>query len=211
MIRISRECARIARTVAPALLLALAALPASAQGWLAGGSIGQATQQDYDVGGPVSKRDDSDDSLRVFGGYLVSPMQGVIVSLIDLGTAYYDGPAFGGFTDELSAEAIDISYIVGWTPGMQQRVSVFGTAGIVGWDQDVRYTDISGTYIYNDEGTSFSVGVGTEINLSAAGTSRWGVHVEYQVLKDVGDADNSGHEYDREIVSVGASYRFGRN
>jgi hypothetical protein len=197
----------------PTLLAAacLAATDVSAQGWFAGGAFGQATQQDYDVGGPIATTHDTDDSARVFGGYLISPLQGVVASYIDLGTAYYDGPAFGGFTDYLDAEGFDISWIVGWAPGSQERVALFGTVGVFAWDQDVTYTDTSGTAVFRDEGTSFSIGVGSEVRLGASSTSPWGVHFEYQLFKDVGDANNSGHEYDREVISVGASYRFGRD
>jgi OmpA-like transmembrane domain len=193
-------------------LCALAGLAAdaSAQGWIAGGAVGQAKQQDYDVGGPIATTDDTDDTLRVFGGYLLSPMQGVVVSFIDLGTAYYDGPAWGGFTDYLDAEGYDISYVIGWAPGSQSRVSLFGTVGVFAWDQDVFYTDASGPYLYQDDGTSFSMGIGTEIKLGSAAGSAWGIHFEWQLFKDVGDKNNSGHEYDREALSVGVDYHFGR-
>jgi hypothetical protein len=194
--------------VAAALVFAGMSASVSAQGWLAGLAVGQATQQDYDVGGPIDTRDETDDSMRIFGGYMISPMQGVVVSWIDLGTAYYAGPAFGGFTDYLDAEGFDISYIVGWAPGSQSRVAVFGTVGVFGWDQDVLYRDASGVYPYQDEGTSFSLGAGTEIKLAGD----FGIHIEYQLFKDVGDdgPGGSGHEYDRDVVSVGVSFRFGR-
>jgi len=202
----------VSSIVAPAAILALACipLPASAQGWLTGGTVGTAKQFDYEVGGPIATRDESDVGTRVFGGYMVSPVQGVVVSYVDFGTAYYDGPAFGGFTDYLDAKGFDISYLVGWAPGAQQRVSIFGTVGVFSWDQDVTYTDITGPYDYGDSGTSFSIGFGTEINLSASGMSAWGINFEYQLFKDVGDVNNSGHEYDRDMVSVGVDYRFGR-
>lgn len=186
-------------------------MPAGAQGWFAGGAFGQAMQQDYDIGGPVTTKDDTDDSYRVFGGYLISPLQGVVASWIDLGKPYYDGPAFGGFTDSLSAKGIDISWILGWAPGTQDRVALFGTVGVFAWDQVARYTDTSGFVKYKDEGTSFSFGLGTEIKLGSESDSPWGIHLEWQLFKDVGDAGNSGHEYDREVVSVGTSYRFGRD
>jgi hypothetical protein len=191
---------------------ALASLSAnvSAQGWLVGGALGQSTQQDYDVGGPIATTDDTDDATRVFGGYLISPLQGVVVSMVDLGTAYYDGPAFGGFTDYLSAEGFDISYIIGWAPGTQERVSVFGTVGVFAWDQDVVYTDATGPFLYQDDGTSFSFGIGTEIKLGSTAGSAWGIHFEWQLFKDVGDSNNSGHEYDRDSLWVGVDYRFGR-
>jgi hypothetical protein len=170
----------------------------SAQGWIAGAAIGQATQQDYEIGGTIVTRDDTDDSLRIFGGYLISPLQGVVASFIDLGTAYYADPAVDGFTDYLDAEGYDVSYIIGWAPGSQERLTVFGTVGVFVWDQDVVYTDVNGRSLYQDEGTSFSMGVGAEFRLGDS----FGVHLEYQLFKDVGEeagllGTGSGHELDR--------------
>jgi len=197
-------------TLAGSLALALVSFNASAQGWMAGGSIGQAKQQDYDVGGLIATSDDTDTSYRLFGGYLVSPRQGVIASYIDLGTTRYAGPAFGGFEDTLDAEGIDVSYMYGWAPGAQERVSLFGTLGVFVWDQDVNVSDATFSALYQDEGTSFSFGIGADVNFDAGGTNAWSVHALWQVLKGVGDEGNSGHEEDRDVVSVGVSYFFGR-
>lgn len=181
-----------------------------AQGWTVGGSVGTATQNDYEIGGTIATRDDSDAAFRAFGGFRISPMQAVIASYVDLGMPEYDGPAFGGFTESLEADGFDISYLAGWAPGAQNRVYVFGTVGIFSWDQKVSYMDSFGPFEASDEGTSFSFGFGTEINLSGDGTSAWGFHLNYQIFKDVGDEDNSGHELDRELVSLGVAYRFGK-
>lgn len=198
-----------------ALLLAILSSPlcASAQEWFAGGAVGVGQQDDYQVGGPISNRDDTDFAYRVFGGYLISPLQGFVASYVDLGEAYYSGPAFGGFTDRLSADGFDVSYLIGWAPGEQERVSIFGTVGVFAWSQDVTYTEISpsNAYLYKDTGTSFSIGIGTDINLNASGDNAWGIHVEWQMFKDVGDMNYSGHEDDRQMLSAGVSYRFGRN
>ncbi|HUF72750.1 MAG TPA: outer membrane beta-barrel protein [Gammaproteobacteria bacterium] len=203
------------RTMAgPALLLlgAIAIVPvqARAQDWILGGAVGSAKQQDYAVAGSIATREDTDTAFRLFGGYLVSPMQGVVVSYVDLDTPHYEGPAFGGFADSLDGYGVDLSYLAGWAPGEQQRVSLFGTVGIFHWNQDVTLTDASGRLEYGDDGTSFSAGFGADINLSADGTNAWGIHVAYQLFKNVGEAENSGHEYDRELLSVGIDYRFGR-
>ena len=195
-----------------AAAIALAGISASAsaqsQGWIAGAAFGQATLQDYSIGGPIANSDDTDDSMRIFGGYMISPMQGVVISWVDLGTASYSGPAFGGFFDFLDAEGYDISYLVGWAPGSQTRFSIFGTVGVMAWDQDVLYLDPTGAYPYQDEGTSFTMGLGTEFKLG----DDFGLHLEYQLIKDVGDdgLGGSGHEYDREVVSLGIVVRFGR-
>jgi len=130
---------------------------------------------------------------------------------MDLGTSFYSGPALGGFADSLDADGFDVSYVVGWTPGEQQRISLFGTVGVFSWDQDIRLTDASGIFEFHDEGTSFSIGFGAEFNLSADGTNPWDIRVAYQLLNDVGDSNNSGLELDRETISVGIGYRFGRD
>jgi hypothetical protein len=183
---------------------------AAAQGWIAGAAFGQASQQDYDAGVPIATNEDTGDAMRIFGGYMISPMQGVIASFIDLGTASYGNPLPDGFSDLLDAEGYDISYVVGWAPGSQDRFTVFGTVGVFVWDQDVVSTDITGRTLYQDEGTSFSMGVGAEFML----TDTFGLHLEYQLFKEVGEAagtllnSGSGHELDRDVISVGVSVRF---
>lgn len=199
--------------LASVVLWTMAALPfeTHAQEWIVGGAVGLATQQDYQVGATVAKHDNSDTGFRLFGGYLVTPMHGVIVSYVDLGTASYGGPAFGGFTDRLAADGIDVSYVAGWKPGEQDRVALFGTVGVFSWQQDVTYTDATGMFAYRDEGRSLSIGFGTEVDLKFAGTRAWAFHAEYQLFQDVGDSGNSGHEDDRDMVSFGVDYRFGRS
>jgi hypothetical protein len=194
-------------------LLIVAPLTASAQEWFAGGAVGAGQQDNYKIGGPITTSDNTDPAYGIFGGYLISPLQGFVASYIDLGEAYYSGPAFGGFTDRLSADGFDISYIIGWAPGTQERISIFGTVGVFAWDQDVVYTELgtSEAYLYKDDGASFSFGVGTDINLDASGNNAWGIHVEWKIFKDVGDQNFSGHKHDRQMLSAGISYRFGRN
>ena len=191
-------------------LACLSSTSASAQGWLVGGSAGQAKQYDYSVGEGeiVATTDDTDTGFRVFGGYLFHPNMGVVVSYVDLGELYYDGPAFGGFTDYLDAKGIDASFLGSWRPGSQKRFTLFGTVGVFRWQQDVNYTDPSGNYPYEDKGTSFSYGAGGEVSIGAG--AHWGFHFSYQRFMDVGDANNSGHEYDRDLISAGVDYRFGK-
>lgn len=192
-----------------------------AQEWFAGGSVGQAAQSEYSAFGPLTRIDDTDTGYQVYGGYLISPLQGLVASYIDLGTASYAGSAFDGFSDSLSAEGFDISWIIGWAPGTQERISVFGKIGLFAWDQDVIYTegvnDASPvTFTYQDEGTSFSFGFGADVNFAADGSSPWSIHAGWQLFKEVGEGPSlnnstSGYDDDRELFSVGASYRFGRD
>lgn len=198
--------------IASIIVSTIAGLPSAtrAQEWIVGGAIGLARQHDYAVGASIATHDDTDTAYRVFGGYLVTPMHGVVVSYVDLGTASYGGPAFGGFTDSLDADGVDVSYVIGWAPGEQDRVALFGTVGVFSWEQDSTYTDSTGTFAYRDEGRSLSIGVGTEVDFSATGTSAWAFHVEYQLFRDVGESANSGHEDNRDMISLGMDYRFGR-
>ena len=184
---------------------------AMAQTWVVGGSIGAAKQQDYQMAGPLTKSDDVDTAFGLFGGYTIRENQLVVASFVDLGKPSYAGSAFVGFTDSLDADGFDISYVAGWKPGNQERISIFGSVGVLSWDQDVRYMDTVSPepLVYHDEGTSFSVGFGADFNLEADGSSPWAIHVAYKLFKDVGDADNSGHELDREAIYVGIAYRFG--
>ena len=203
-----RRSARIAALLALPVLMLLGAGDASAQGWLAGATAGIAKQYDYSVGGSISDSDDSDIAYRAFGGYLFTPTFGAILSWVDLGSAEYSGPAFGGFTDELEADGIDLSILGGWAPGSQSTFRLFGTAGAFFWSQDVHYVDPSGVYDYDDKGTSLSLSAGFELGLGSA--THWGLHVEWARFFDVGDEDNSGHEYDRDMISLGFDYRFGK-
>lgn len=181
---------------------------ATAQGWVAGASVGVGKQYDYEVGGPIDNRDETDTAMRVFGGYDLNGNLGVVLSYVDLGEGGYDGPAYEGFTDTLSADGWDMSFVAGIAPGEQKKFGIFATIGMFKWKQDVAYRDASGFYPYEDSGTSLSYGLGCELTLGEGG--QWGVHFDYQMFKDVGDADNSGHEYDRTMIAVGVQYHFGR-
>jgi OOP family OmpA-OmpF porin len=203
-----RSVSIVLRSTGVVVAALLFASTAAAQEWLVGGSFGPAQQYDYSVGGPIANSDDTDDAYRLFGGYQFGKYFAVITSYVDLGAPSYDGPAWGGFTDELSADGVDFSLVTGWAPGGQDRLNLFGTIGMFRWKQDVHYVDPSGVYDYEDSGTSFSYGVGSEIHIGSTG--KLGVHFEYQFFKDVGDENNSGHEYDRSMISTGIDYRFGR-
>jgi hypothetical protein len=189
-----------------ALLAALLIQPtANAQSWLAGGSINQTTQHDYSVGGPIANSNATDSGNRVFGGYMFNGWFGTVVSHVDLGTPKYSGPAFGNFTDSLKASAVDVSTLFLFTPGSEGRVSPFVSLGLFTFTQDVHYTDASGVYDYEDSGTRVSFGTGVYFKVNDV----WGVHFGWQRFNHVGDKNNSGHEYTRDLYETGLEYRFG--
>jgi hypothetical protein len=181
-----------------------AASAAEVAGWYAGASIGQSKTHDYSVGGPVDNVDDTDFAWMVSGGYTFMRNFALALSYADLGTTNADGPAFGGFTDELSAKGWNFS-AVGILP-VHERIGITGMVGFFRWSQDVHYVDPSGTYNYDDSGTSPSYGIGALFGLGP--DNRMGIQVGWQRFSDVGDEDNSGHEMDRDFYSVGFGYRF---
>jgi OmpA-like transmembrane domain len=183
---------------------------ASAQGWIVGVGAGAASQQRYEVAGTVDSYEDSDTAYRLFGAFMVSPNMGVVGSYVDLGKTRYEGMQSSFYSDDFEVSGIDMSYLIRWAPGSQERLSLFGTAGLFIWDQYVTHTDSQGVRKDSDDGSSFSLGVGADINLGAGGTGRWGIHIEYQLYKNVGESNNSGHEYDRDILTAGINYRFAR-
>lgn len=126
-------------------------------------------------------------------------------SYVDLGDSYYDGPAFGGFTDTLTAKGWDIS-VLGMFP-LNPHWGLYASLGMFRWDHEVRYRDPSGDYNYDESGTDPSFGFGG--SLSFGPNNSMGVHLGYQRFKDVGDDSNSGHQYDRSFTSFGYHYRFG--
>jgi hypothetical protein len=195
--------------IAVAMICAATALEASAIDWLVGGAIGQAEQYDYSVGGPIDNEDDTDTAYRISGGARFHPNIGVTVSYLDLGEPSYDGPAFGGFTDELEATGWDFSVVAGLAPGQQTMFTVFGMVGLFVWEQDVHYVDPSGTYDYNEDGESLSYGGGLAFRPGGDG-SPFAIHAAYQYFQDVGDEDNSGHEYDRSLFEFGVDYLIGK-
>lgn len=188
------------------LLLACMTPAAHAQGWLGGASVGQAKQHSYEVGGPIATSNSNDTSARIFGGYKFQDWFGTVVSYVDLGTPKYDGPAWGGFTDSLKASAIDVSMVMGFQPGDQKIVSPFLMLGVFRFTQDVHYRDASGRYDYQDSGTRISYGTGVQFKVGNA----WAMHIGWQHFTKVGDKNNSGHEYDRDIIETGFEYQVGR-
>lgn len=81
----------------------------------------------------------------------------------------------------------------------------FSYVGPFHWSQNVNYNDAFGPYRTTDRGTSACFGVGyngyvLDHNL--------GIHVEYSRFFNVGDNNNSGHQYDRDFLSVGMIWNF---
>ncbi len=129
-------------------------------------------------------------------------------SYVDLGSTKASGPAFGGFTDKLTAKGWDVSGL-GMFP-IHGRLGGFGLLGVFRWSQDVHYVETDatygGVYDYSDSGTGLSMGAGLNYDLVP---KVLGLHFAYRRFLNVGDPNNSGHENDRSFYSLGMAYRFG--
>lgn len=191
--------------VVAAFVLFAALAPAAAQGWGIAGTVGQSDTKDYSVGAgqPVENRDSQDTAFAMAGGYMFSKYFGSLVSYVNLGESNYSGSAYGGFTDTLKVDGWNLSGL-GLVP-FGSRWGGFAMLGMFRWNQEVRYRDASGPYDYDESGLSLSYGLGFSVDVVPKAL---GIHFEYQVFTNVGDKDNSGHEYDRSMISLGVVYRF---
>lgn len=182
--------------------------PRSWAGAFAGATLGMSKTYDYSAGdGTVLSTDDNTDfSYVAFGGYQFLKYFGLAGAYVDLGTASYAGnvPLEGDFTDKLSSKGINIMPM-GFLPVAPQH-AVFGYVGLFRWSQDVDFNaSITGPFKTTDRGTSPSMGLG--YNWYAI-DQNLGIHIEYSRFFDVGDNDNSGHEYDRDFFSAGVVWSF---
>ena len=130
--------------------LAAASTPALSQdyGWYAGVGVGQSN---FDGCGVVGSAcfDDSDTSLKVFGGYQFTPNWGLEVGFVDHGKV------------SSGATSIDVSGFevvgVGTFP-INPQFSLFGKLGFFNWDADLRTPGTS----LSDSGTDLTLGLGVQ-------------------------------------------------
>jgi len=122
---------RVTRALTLAVIFALASsfyAQDALAGWFVGGSVGQSKTYDYSVGGPIDSSDEEDFAYRLGGGYTFIKYFGLAGSYVDLGDSHYEGPAFGGFTDTLSAKGFDFSAL-GVLP-VHDRIGLIGVPSV---------------------------------------------------------------------------------
>lgn len=187
--------------------LAAGPVVASAQGWYAGASIGQATVKE-DLGcdlvsglGVACSEDDSDTALKLFAGYEINPNVGIEFAYIDLGQAKLD--AFDGI-DSLNIEwetsGLNVA-VVGALP-VSNQFTVTGKVGLFRWDVDA---DVGGTLITesdSESGTDLMFGLGLKYDV----TNNVSVRAEWERFTDVGD-DNTTGQSDVDFLSVGILFK----
>jgi OOP family OmpA-OmpF porin len=193
-----------ALTAPPAL--ALDPKPTSWASGFIGVTLGASKTYDYSAGSGtvLTTNDDTDFAYVVFGGYQFQKYFGLAGAWVDLGSTSYAGTVANvAFTDTLGVDGFNLMPM-GFFP-LSAHNSLFGYVGAYRWSQSVNYNDVNGPYTATDHGTSPSVGFG--YNWYALDHSL-GIHAEYSYFFNVGDNDNSGHEYNRDFLSVGMVWNF---
>lgn len=176
-----------------------------------GVTLGASTTYDYSAGSDtvLTTNDDTDFAYVVFGGYQFQKYFGLAGAWVDLGSTSYAGTVteegtFGSFTDTLSVDGFNLMPM-GFFPLAPQH-SLFAYLGAYRWSQTVDW-DHTGTGAYNTTESGLSPSIGFGYNWYAL-KKNLGIHVEYSRFFNVGDDNNSGHEYDRDFLSVGMVWSF---
>lgn len=176
MKRIFRSCILGAALMAP--------LAAMAQGWYAGGSLGNS---DLDAWG------DDDTSWRVVGGYQFGPNFAVEA-------AYHDFGVFRRGSARAEASAFSLGG-VGLLP-LSPQWTLFAKAGIARTDTDVRVRAPGRSFTEGDKDFSLlaAFGIGWQVTRAVE------VRIDYEIIDDV--KFRASRDSDIETFGVGATYRF---
>ena len=167
-----------------------------------GAAAGYATFHDYEED-PGDRVDDEDTSTVFFAGYQFSPFYAMLLGYFDFGSLYAEGPADGGFTDDISYDGISLMALR--LMPIDHRSAAFVSAGLLHWNQKVRYRSSFGPFNADESGTSPALGLGYDRHL---GDDRnWALHVAYNHFFEVGDYDATGHDSDIGLFSVGVLFR----
>lgn len=167
----------LAIALSAALLTPVAVM---AQGWYAGGGVGDTELEDWG---------NSETSYKVFGGYRFTDRLGLELAYTDYGS-FSEGPV------RADAEALSLS-AVGTLP-LNSQWGLFARGGLARTDTDVRIGS------YHDSDDDFSLAVAFGVNWLV--TPNIELRAEYELLDEVsfGDAEDSNIE----TLGIGAAYRF---
>lgn len=199
---------RIARfaVVCMALFGAAPATAADDYGWIAGLNAGAAKLQDFRF--PTTSSDDTGTAGSVFGGYQFTRYVAVAGGYVNLGKYSFQGPAFGGFDQQIKVDGFHLSG-VGSYP-VAERVDLQGTLGIYRWNY--KFNSAADAFdparSLSDSGYSPTFGIGVNIDIfSKRGTY---LQLGWQRFLKVGNRQTVEHENDYDLFMVGVMYNFSK-
>lgn len=132
-----------------------------------------------------------DTSLKIFGGYR-NPNYGFEAAYHDLGKQ--EETALG-VTASVEVTGFELS-AVGYLP-VSPTIDFFGKLGFLLWDMDL---NVIGLGTGSTDGTDFIYGLGLQYN----SPNNFALRLEFQAAT----LDVVGVDFDTEIISVGAIYKF---
>jgi opacity protein-like surface antigen len=174
------------------------------------GLFGSFTDVGFTVLNPLSQLDGSSTELHGLVGYRLNPYFGFELAFMDIGTLNYSAtmtltggglpsPSPGSTAADMSAKGPVIS-VLGTVP-LRKRWEVYGRAGLFYADTTLGLSasvlNVTSSSSISARSTDIVLGVGGGFNLSR----RFSIRLEYQKLKDVGDADRTG-ERDVDVIDL---------
>ena len=191
-------------------LLAIISTPAFSQGYI-GIQLGESDIQD-DINDGADITEDTDTSVKLFGGVSVNDLVSAEVGVVDFGSYYFHFPAY----DE--HQNYDASAFYGaavFTPQITETVRLLGKAGLAYWDLDATVrSDSLGIYgTGSGSGLDPMFGVGVEFLPSP----QFAIRAEYERYMNVGDGTSvnfpgygsvTADGTDIDVFGVAATYSF---
>lgn len=167
-----------------------------------GAAAGQATIDDYALESEADRLDDTPTVWRVFAGRRFDRHFALGLGYVDFGEVEASGTSFGGFSDRVKVEAIEILGLGIWP--VAPAIALYGIAGYVHWEQDVTQTVTGVTERFDASGQSASLGVGAYWWI----TDSLGLQLEWRRYVEIGEVERTGRENRWDIGTLGVSYRF---
>ena len=198
---------KIIVAVAMLILIAPSAVLAQEIKGYVGLGVGQGTA-DIDAtpipGAVATTVDDSDTSIKIFGGVLFNPHFGLEFAYADFGElSKNDRNIFGQFINQaFEASAFSIA-AVGYLP-LSDVFDIYGKAGFALWDADGTLTsNIPGIFgSASESGTDFMFGIGLQYTINAIL-----LRAEFERYTDIG-GDDLGGTSDIDVLGLAVGYAF---
>ena len=191
-----------------AALFAATGVPAQAEDdeahWFIGAGAGQASIDGYALESEADRLDDTPTAWRIFTGRRFDRHFALGISYVDFGELKAAGASFGGFSDRVEVQAIEILGFGLWP--VTDAVEIYAVAGYAHWEQDVTQTVTGVTERLSSSGQSASLGLGASWWL----TESLGLQLEWRRYVEIGDFEKTGRENRWDLATLGVSWRFGR-